>query len=176
MPPFGSGIAPPGGRTMSQNTLLQQPIGYAPEPTILVLPRPVGYANVKRGLDIVGSLLLIALLSPVFALICLAVRLTSKGPSRYRSQRVGIGGKVFEFVKFRSMYLDADARLEALKDRNEKDGPIFKMKDDPRMTPVGRFLRKYSLDELRQLFNVLKGDMSLVGPRPPLPWEVAQYN
>ena len=161
---------------MSQNSALQHPTGLTTETSVIVLPRSVGYTPVKRAIDIVGSFLLIFLLIPVFVLISLAVKLTSKGPIRYRSPRVGLGGKVFEFVKFRSMYIDAEQRLDALKDRNEKDGPIFKMKDDPRITPVGKFLRKYSLDELPQLFNVLKGEMSLVGPRPPLPREVAEYD
>ena len=162
---------------MSQNSVLQQPITFITEETsVLVLPRTVRYSHVKRLLDIVGSLLLIALFFPVFVLIALAVRLTSHGPIRYRCQRIGLGGKDFEFVKFRSMYVDAETRFETLRSDNEKDGPIFKMKHDPRITPVGRFLRKYSLDELPQLFNVLKGEMSLVGPRPPLPREVAQYD
>ena len=145
-------------------------------PELLVLPRPVSYAFLKRTGDIVGSLILIALLAPVFLLIALAVRLTSPGPIRYKSQRVGLGGKVFEFWKFRSMYVDADDRRAALLEHNEKDGPIFKIKSDPRITPIGRFLRKSSLDELPQLFHVLFGQMSLVGPRPPLAHEVAEYD
>jgi exopolysaccharide biosynthesis polyprenyl glycosylphosphotransferase len=162
---------------MSQNSVLQQPMGAIVDITAeLPAPKMVRYAHVKRGIDILGSLLLILLLFPVFVLICLAVRFTSRGPIRYRCARVGLGGKTFEFWKFRSMYVDADRRIEQLKSKNEKDGPIFKMKDDPRVTPVGRFLRKYSLDELPQLFNVLRGDMSLVGPRPPLPREIAQYD
>lgn len=162
---------------MSQNTVLQQTFAYVPDETpLLVLARPVKYAQVKRMLDVVGALVLLTALSPVFLLIGLAIKLTSPGPIRYRCRRVGLGGKVFEFVKFRSMYIDAETRFDTLRGKNEKDGPIFKMKDDPRITPVGRFLRKYSLDELPQLVNVLKGEMSLVGPRPPLPREVAQYD
>jgi exopolysaccharide biosynthesis polyprenyl glycosylphosphotransferase len=160
---------------MSQNSVLQQPVSLVvAEQNIIVLPRKVRYASVKRLLDIVGSLTLIILFAPLFFLICVAVRLTSPGPIRYRCARVGLGGEIFEFWKFRSMYVDADQRQVVLK--NEKDGPIFKMKHDPRVTPVGAFLRKYSLDELPQLFNVLKGHMSLVGPRPPLPREVEQYD
>lgn len=136
----------------------------------------VPYAFWKRVLDAVGSAGLIALLSPVFLAIALLVKATSRGPVVYRQVRVGREGREFVFYKFRSMYEDADRRLQEVLDKNEKTGPIFKMKNDPRVTPVGRVLRKYSLDELPQLFNVLKGDMSLVGPRPPLPREVEQYD
>ncbi|MFN8140682.1 MAG: sugar transferase [Fimbriimonadales bacterium] len=142
------------------------------------IPRvTVAYAFWKRILDISGSLLLLALLSPVLIAISLFVKFTSPGSVIYKQIRIGRYGKEFSFYKFRSMYRDADFRLaELLKDGNEKDGPIFKMKNDPRITPVGKFLRKFSLDELPQLFNVLVGDMSLVGPRPPLPREVDQYD
>ena len=136
----------------------------------------VTYAFWKRVLDIVGSIFLILLLSPVLIAIALLVKLTSPGGIIYRSPRVGKGGAIFPFFKFRSMYKNADGKLAALLEKNEKDGPIFKMKHDPRITPVGRFLRKYSLDELPQLFNVLRGEMSLVGPRPPIPREVDQYD
>jgi exopolysaccharide biosynthesis polyprenyl glycosylphosphotransferase len=142
------------------------------------IPRvKVNYAFWKRVLDVVGSLLLIVLLSPVLLVIAVLVKLSSPGSVIYKQKRVGRYGKEFDFLKFRSMYRDADKQLEELlKEGNEKDGPIFKMKNDPRITPIGRFLRKYSLDELPQLFNVLRGEMSLVGPRPPLPREVAQYD
>lgn len=138
----------------------------------------VTYAFWKRVLDIIGSITLILVLSPVLVVISLLVKLTSPGPVIYQQARVGKGGRTFSFYKFRSMYRDADKRLTELLEhgQNEKDGPIFKMKNDPRVTPVGRFLRKFSLDELPQLFNVLKGDMSLVGPRPPLPREVEKYD
>jgi len=121
---------------------------------------------VKRSFDIVGSTLLIAVLSPVLAATALAVRLTSRGPTIYRSTRPGIAGEAFECLKFRTMYDDAEFRQRELEDLNEKGGAIFKIRDDPRVTPVGRFLRRWSLDELPQLFNVLRGEMSLVGPRP----------
>jgi len=134
------------------------------------------YRVTKRFLDIFASILLLLLAFPIFLLIALAIRLTSKGPVLYKSSRVGLGGQEFGFIKFRSMYLDADRRLSELAELNEKDGPIFKMKNDPRVTKVGRFLRKYSLDELPQLFHVLTGQMSLVGPRPPLPHEVRCYD
>jgi exopolysaccharide biosynthesis polyprenyl glycosylphosphotransferase len=148
-----------------------------PRPALPPVPiRVIHYRKRKRGLDTLGSLILITLFSPVLLAIAAIIKLTSPGPVFYVSTRVGRGGRLFGFLKFRSMYVDADRRLAELRGQNEKDGPIFKMKDDPRITPVGRFLRKYSLDELPQLFNVLKGDMSLVGPRPPIPHEVEQYD
>ena len=130
----------------------------------------------KRAFDIFGSLFGMALLSPVFAAIALAVKLTSPGPVIFSQTRVGRYGRHFRFYKFRSMYIDAESRKAELLERNEsRDGVIFKMRDDPRITPVGRFLRRTSLDELPQLWNVLVGDMSLVGPRPPVPSEVQEY-
>jgi len=129
----------------------------------------------KRGFDVAGSLLALLLLSPVLALIALAIRLESPGPVFFRQRRSGLNGRVFEMLKFRSMYVDAEARLEALKAQNEMSGPVFKMKNDPRVTRVGRFLRKTSLDEFPQFWNVLRGEMSIVGPRPPIPDEVRLY-
>ncbi len=139
-------------------------------------PHPVSYAMAKRLLDIVGSLILLLLLAPIFLVIALAVKITSPGPVFYKSTRVGLCGKKFQFIKFRSMRVGADKQLQQLLQNNEKDGPIFKMKEDPRITPVGRFIRKYSLDELPQLYSVFTGEMSLVGPRPPIPHEVEQYD
>jgi exopolysaccharide biosynthesis polyprenyl glycosylphosphotransferase len=121
---------------------------------------------VKRTFDLVGSVLLLVVLSPVMAASALAVRLSSRGPVIYRSMRPGIGGEPFPCLKFRTMYRDADQRQADLESHNEATGALFKMRDDPRMTPVGRFLRRYSIDELPQLFNVVRGEMSLVGPRP----------
>ena len=130
----------------------------------------------KRALDIVGSSLGLVLLSPLFLVIAVAVKASGPGPVIFRQTRVGRYGRHFDFYKFRSMRTDAEARRQALETSNESaDGVIFKMKNDPRVTRVGRFLRRASLDELPQLWNVLKGDMSLVGPRPPLPDEVRQY-
>lgn len=139
-------------------------------------PVTIHYAKRKRLLDIFGSLVLIILLSPIFIAMAILVKLTSKGPILYRSERIGLCGVPFKFLKFRSMYQDADKKLTQLLGQNEKDGPIFKMKDDPRITPLGRFMRKYSIDELPQLFNVFLGEMSLVGPRPPLRREVEKYD
>ena len=121
---------------------------------------------VKRTFDLVGSTLLLIGLSPVMAASAIAVRLSSRGPVIYRSMRPGIGGDPFPCLKFRTMYRDADQRQAELESHNEATGALFKMREDPRMTPVGRFLRCYSLDELPQLFNVVRGQMSLVGPRP----------
>lgn len=113
---------------------------------------------------------------PLLVAIAVAIKLDSRGPVLFRQIRVGLGGREFAVYKFRSMVVDADRRLESLTGRNDTDGLMFKMRQDPRVTRVGRFLRKWSLDELPQLFNVLRGQMSLVGPRPPLPAEVARYS
>lgn len=130
----------------------------------------------KRWMDVCGSLAAIILLMPLFLVVAVWLKLDSPGPLIYRQVRIGLHGRPFYFYKFRSMYIDSDARRAALEKANEsKDGVIFKMKNDPRITRCGRFIRKYSIDEVPQFFNVLLGDMSLVGPRPPLPSEVAQY-
>jgi exopolysaccharide biosynthesis polyprenyl glycosylphosphotransferase len=120
----------------------------------------------KRIFDLTVTLLSLPVLLPVFIVIGILIKLDSKGPVFYVSSRYGRSGKIFKFIKFRSMHVDAEKMLDGLMDKNEVDGPIFKIKDDPRITRMGRWLRKYSLDELPQLINVLKGDMSLVGPRP----------
>ena len=131
---------------------------------------------IKRLMDVVGSGLGMILLSPVFLAIAAAVKFTSPGPVFFSQVRVGRYGRHFRFYKFRSMFIDAEARKAELMSQNEsKDGVIFKMKNDPRITKVGRFLRRTSLDELPQLWNVFIGDMSLVGPRPPVPKEVQEY-
>ena len=130
----------------------------------------------KRCMDILLSCICILVAMPVFLLTALLVKLSSPGPIIFSQVRVGKYGRHFKFYKFRSMYLDAEARkAELLKHNESADGVIFKMKHDPRIKPVGRFIRKFSIDELPQLFNVLLGDMSLVGPRPPVPQEVAHY-
>lgn len=130
---------------------------------------------VKRVADVVGAGVLLLLLFPLLALLGALVKLTSPGPALYRQQRCGLGGRRFTLYKFRSMVADADERREELAALNEADGPVFKMMNDPRCTPLGRWMRRFSLDELPQLWNVLKGDMSFVGPRPPLPEEVEKY-
>jgi exopolysaccharide biosynthesis polyprenyl glycosylphosphotransferase len=134
-----------------------------------------GRQLLKGAFDRVLSLVALVLLLPLFTVIALAVKLTSRGPVLFRQERVGRDGSLFCVWKFRSMYADAEARLEQLRHLNEHDGVLFKIRDDPRVTPLGKRLRKYSLDELPQLVNVLRGQMSLVGPRPPLPSEVEKY-
>lgn len=136
-----------------------------------------GYWIGRRTQDIVLSFLALVVLSPVMLVIALAIVIDdpSAGPI-FSQTRVGRGGKTFTLYKFRSMCPNAEAKLDALLAQNEMDGPAFKMKEDPRITRVGRFIRKTGLDELPQLWNILKGDMSIVGPRPPLPREVEQYN
>lgn len=129
----------------------------------------------KRLEDIIGSLIALIVFSPLMLLIAIGVKLSSPGPVIYKQKRVGRGGKVFTFYKFRTMYVGADQMKADLLAFNEMDGPVFKMRNDPRVTRFGRFLRKSSLDELPQLWNVLKGDMTLVGPRPPTPDEVPKY-
>lgn len=134
-----------------------------------------GLPSFKRPLDIVLTVLALAALWPVFLIVAGLVRITSPGPAFFVQERVGFRGQRFGMIKFRSMYADAEARRAALLADSDRDGVCFKMKDDPRVTPVGRFLRRSSLDELPQLINVLRGEMSLVGPRPALPAEVAAY-
>jgi exopolysaccharide biosynthesis polyprenyl glycosylphosphotransferase len=129
----------------------------------------------KRLFDVVASGLALLVLAPVFAGIALAIRLDSPGPVFFRQRRVGLNGRSFHMLKFRSMYQDAEQRLEALQAHNEMSGPVFKMKNDPRVTKVGNLLRKTSLDEFPQFWNVFKGEMSIVGPRPPIPAEVREY-
>jgi lipopolysaccharide/colanic/teichoic acid biosynthesis glycosyltransferase len=129
----------------------------------------------KRIFDVVAASLGIVLLTPVFVLVSLAIVVESWGSPLYRHQRVGRGGKIFTCWKFRSMHVGADKLLEELRERNEANGNIFKIRNDPRRTRVGTVLRKIGLDETPQLWNVLRGDMSLVGPRPPLPGEVEEY-
>lgn len=129
----------------------------------------------KRAMDIVGSISCIIIFSPIMLAIACAIKLTSKGPVLFKQQRSGFGGKPFSFYKFRSMVVDADHMKNDLLEYNHREGPVFKMKNDPRITHIGNFIRKWSLDELPQLFNVLLGDMSLVGPRPPTLDEVVRY-
>nr|WP_241993006.1 sugar transferase [Cryobacterium frigoriphilum] len=131
----------------------------------------------KRSFDVISSVGLVILLSPFLLIIAVGVRLSTPGPVLFRQERIGINGEPFHMLKFRSMVTDAEALLVGLKSKERQEGNavMFKMKDDPRVTSIGRFLRRYSLDELPQLFNVLGGTMSLVGPRPPLEGEVSQY-
>jgi len=144
--------------------------------------KPVGslkttaYLFNKRVFDIVASFFGLVILLPLLIIISIAIRLESPGRAIYAQKRVGKNGRVFTFYKFRSMVNDAELKQIELLEQNEMDGPVFKMTDDPRVTKVGKFIRRTSIDELPQLFNILKGDMTFVGPRPPLPDEVSQYS
>ena len=132
-------------------------------------------AVLKRAIDVLLATVGLVATIPIWIAICAAIRLESPGSPIFAQERVGRRGRQFRFYKFRSMYVDAESRLHEVLVHNETDGPVFKIRQDPRITGVGAFLRRTSLDELPQLLNVLKGDMSLVGPRPPLPREVDQY-
>lgn len=138
--------------------------------------RPQLALIVKRSMDLVIAVIALVILTPLFFLIALAIKLTSTGPVLYCWKVVGQHGRFFSSYKFRTMVVNADHLKRQLLTRNEMQGPVFKIKDDPRITPVGRVLRKFSLDELPQLWSVMKGDMSLVGPRPPLQSEYAQFS
>ncbi|WP_408612054.1 sugar transferase [Limosilactobacillus pulli] len=133
------------------------------------------YPVFKRNFDMIASLLALLLLSPLFLVIAVRIKLEDGGPVIYSQTRLGKNEKPFKMYKFRSMVQNADQIKQQLLDQNEVEGAMFKMKEDPRVTKTGKWIRKYSLDELPQLVNVLLGDMSLVGPRPPLPSEVAEY-
>lgn len=141
----------------------------------IIIPANYGYLIIKRTVDIVGSIIGMILLLPIFIIVGILIKLDSKGPVLFAQKRVGINGKNFYMYKFRSMIVNAEELKEKLKEQNEMSGPMFKMKDDPRVTKMGKFIRKTSIDELPQLINVLIGDMSLVGPRPSLPKEVQNF-
>ena len=146
--------------------------------TVLLRSVSAGHAGAKtaqRVFDIVFCGLLLLVIWPVFGVIALMIKLDSPGPVLFKQFRVGQDGVEFPFYKFRSMVSDAESRRHQLEIHNERSGPVFKMRNDPRVTRTGRFLRKFSLDELPQLINVLKGEMSLVGPRPALPTETSKY-
>lgn len=134
------------------------------------------YHLVKRIFDFIGATCGLIILSPLMLIIAFLIKKEDHGPIFYKQVRVGKYGKSFKMYKFRSMSVNADQLLNKLKDKNDVEGPMFKMKDDPRVTKIGHFIRKHSLDELPQFLNVIKGDMSLVGPRPPIPSEVAEYS
>ncbi|GLC29732.1 sugar transferase [Clostridium omnivorum] len=136
----------------------------------------ISYFVIKRLIDIIGALCGIVLLSPIMLIVAIAIKFESKGPIIFAQERVGQHGKTFKMYKFRSMVVNAEELLSKLEDKNEMSGPMFKIKEDPRITKVGKFIRKTSIDELPQLLNVLKGDMSLVGPRPNLPKEVEKFS
>jgi len=139
------------------------------------MEKNLGYFFIKRVIDVIGALCGILLISPVMIVVAIWIKLDSKGPVFFAQKRVGQDGKRFSMYKFRSMCLDAEDLLKKLEADNEMSGPMFKIKEDPRITKIGKFIRKTSIDELPQLFNILSGEMSLVGPRPSLPKEVAQF-
>lgn len=134
------------------------------------------YEFAKRCIDVFASLLALIFLFPLMLILMILIKIDSKGPVLFSQDRVGKNGKIFKMYKFRSMVVNAEDLLKELKNKNEMSGPMFKIKQDPRVTKIGRFIRKTSLDELPQLINVLRGDMSLVGPRPNLPKEVSQFD
>ena len=137
-------------------------------------PKPV-YEACKRIFDLIMCTFALIVLSPVFLIVAIAIKIEDGGKVFYSQTRLTKGGREFKMYKFRSMCPDADQKLDELLQYNQMQGPAFKMEDDPRITKVGKFIRKTSIDELPQLVNILKGDMSIIGPRPPLPREVAQY-
>ncbi|MDW7774595.1 MAG: sugar transferase [Desulfobulbaceae bacterium] len=150
---------------------------FAGMPTIAfssATPRE-GELLIKHFIDYTGAALGLLLLSPLFFVIACIIKATSPGPVFFSQQRCGINGRLFHMLKFRTMYNGSEQKLDEIKEKNEMDGPVFKMTNDPRITPFGKFLRRTSMDELPQLFNILKGEMSLIGPRPPIPEEVEQY-
>ncbi|WP_139903722.1 sugar transferase [Clostridium thermarum] len=140
------------------------------------MEKSAGYYVMKRIIDLVLSIIGIVALSPLMILTAIAIKLDSKGPAIFSQNRVGKDGNLFKMYKFRSMVINAEELKDKLLDKNEMSGPMFKMKNDPRITRIGKFIRKTSIDELPQLFNVIRGDMSLVGPRPNLPREVKEFN
>jgi exopolysaccharide biosynthesis polyprenyl glycosylphosphotransferase len=146
-----------------------------PEVADIKIQRSWPYDLSKRLFDLLVGTAILVLILPVMPLIAIMIKLDSAGPVFFKQDRVGRFGRVFKFYKFRSMYREAERQKEEIAALNEQDGPVFKMRSDPRVTSVGGFLRRSSLDEIPQILNVLKGDMSLVGPRPQMPLEVAQY-
>ncbi|MDF1561338.1 MAG: sugar transferase [Bacteroidales bacterium] len=143
--------------------------------TFINVPHNTYALGVKKIIDIFGSLLGVIVLSPVMIVVSILIKLSSPGPVVYKQPRVGLRGRQFELYKFRTMVANADEMRKELEQMNEADGPAFKIADDPRVTKIGKFLRRTGLDELPQLFNILQGEMSLIGPRPPLPEETTQY-
>jgi lipopolysaccharide/colanic/teichoic acid biosynthesis glycosyltransferase len=161
----------PHSPTADENGVVSEPAPALPLNDLLSVDRPL----IKRATDILGASLVLLLAAPLMLLCALAIKLTSPGPVIYTQLRAGRNGRPFTFYKFRTMCVDADKLKAQLLEFNEQTGPAFKMTNDPRVTTVGRFLRKTSLDELPQLWNVLRGDISLVGPRPPITHELQGY-
>ncbi len=165
--------------TMAGSPELQEAV-YSKEPAASIVELKMArenriYHSLKRATDIVVALFLLTLFLPMIPVVTMLIKLDSPGPIFFRQKRVGKNGRIFNFYKFRSMVSGAESGIGALRPLSGVDGPVFKIKDDPRITRVGRFLRRSSLDELPQLLNVIRGEMSIVGPRPNLPSEVSQY-
>jgi exopolysaccharide biosynthesis polyprenyl glycosylphosphotransferase len=163
-------------RDISSQRLTVRPLGRFPIVYVEPVTRGGWRAWAKRTFDLIGAGTLLVLTLPIQCIVAIAVKLDSKGPVLFRQVRVGRDSEPFSVLKIRTMVVDAEARLAELRELNEADGPLFKMTDDPRITRVGRFLRVTSLDELPQLWNVMRGDMSLVGPRPALPHETEEWD
>ncbi|MGE3166765.1 MAG: sugar transferase [Planctomycetota bacterium] len=163
------------GNLFGTHLAVDQPSRSAPRLTYSPVPQSNLEQRLKRVFDIVGASVALILLAIPMLVIAIAVKLTSRGPVFFLQQRSGLNHRAFRMIKFRTMVKDAEARKSEIEHLNEQEGPVFKIARDPRITPVGRFLRKFSLDELPQFFNVLRGEMSLVGPRPPIPKEVEKY-
>jgi exopolysaccharide biosynthesis polyprenyl glycosylphosphotransferase len=168
---ISTGLARVGHQRLRASPLSHQPLFYVEPPKFAAWQ-----LGLKRAIDITFTLLGLLLLAPVLAALAVAIKLNDGGPVFYRQTRVGFNGRLFQVIKLRTMVPDASSQLAQLVGANERNGPLFKLSDDPRVTRVGRVLRSTSLDELPQLFNVLRGDMSLVGPRPALPNEVAEFD
>lgn len=134
------------------------------------------YEFTKRLIDIIASICGLIVLFPILIIVAIAIEIESKGPIIFSQERIGVNGRKFKMYKFRSMIVDAEKYKEKLLNQNEMNGPMFKIKNDPRVTRIGKFIRRTSIDELPQLLNILKGDMSLVGPRPSLPKEVEKFS
>jgi exopolysaccharide biosynthesis polyprenyl glycosylphosphotransferase len=161
--------------TLAPEEVQLKTLNEAGKLTLVDIPSRKLAHDVKSVTDILFSSAALIMLSPFLIIIAAMVKLSSDGPIFFQQERIGLRGRKFKLFKFRTMVMDAEKLLESLKEKNEMDGPTFKLKDDPRITPIGKFLRRTGLDELPQLYNVVKGEMSLIGPRPPLESEVKQY-
>jgi exopolysaccharide biosynthesis polyprenyl glycosylphosphotransferase len=167
-----AGIVPPAKQSVVAMPGDRSAAGYIhPEIPCKLVP----YAFAKRAFDLVLASTMLVAASPIMFAAAIAIAVDSRGPVIFRQTRVGRGGRYFTCYKFRSMCADAERKKDKLRHLNEMDGPVFKIRQDPRITKVGAFIRKYSIDELPQLINVIRGEMSIVGPRPPVPHEVEQY-
>lgn len=165
-----------GQEVQSKRTVATMTTGFeTANPYAVEIKDSMFYEGSKRLFDVGTGILVLVLLAPIIPLIALMIKLDSPGPVFFRQLRVGKNGKTFNFYKFRSMYREAEQLRKEVEDLNEQEGPVFKMRSDPRVTTVGRFLRRSSLDEIPQIFNVIKGEMSIVGPRPHVPSEVEHY-